>query len=276
VRSHPYAEIFPLLDDAALSELAADIKQHGLREPIRTFGGLILDGRNRFLACQKANIAPRFEPYVGSDQQALAWVVSANVHRRHLSASQLAMAAARISSLKTGANQHSEGVPIGTSSKMVGATERSTKRARKVIEQGSKRLQQAVDSGEIAVSRAAAVVSLPKAEQLAAARAPDPEPEEGAEPEPDENARIELMLKERDAAVEQILGERGAKELDRMAAEIASLKSSRDEWMNGKAAITNLLKAEQRKSERLLKRVKELESENEALQERIAIMGRAA
>jgi hypothetical protein len=62
------------------------------------------------------------------------------------------------------------------------------------------------------------------------------------------------------------------KEIERQAAEIATLKSSRDGFMNGKDAITQLLKIEQRKNKRLEGRIKELETENEGLKERIAIM----
>ena len=46
--SHRFAEIFPLIEGDAFAELAADIKAHGLREPIVVFENKILDGRNHF------------------------------------------------------------------------------------------------------------------------------------------------------------------------------------------------------------------------------------
>jgi ParB-like nuclease family protein len=93
---HPLALLFPLLD-----ELVADICAHGLREPIVVFEGKILDGRNRFLACQRAGVEPSFKEYVGNDP--LAYVISLNLKRRHLDTSQRAMIAAKIANMRQGA-----------------------------------------------------------------------------------------------------------------------------------------------------------------------------
>src|ERR1700733_8957535 len=88
---HPLANIFPLLDGDAFRELVADIKAYGLRDPITLYDGQILDGRNRYRACLKAHIEPRFTTHKGKDP--LAFVVSLNLKRRHLNASQLSFVA---------------------------------------------------------------------------------------------------------------------------------------------------------------------------------------
>lgn len=88
---HEIANVFPLLEGAEFNELVSDIKHKGLREAIILFEGRILDGRNRFRACQKAEIQPHFETYQGSDP--VGFVVSLNLHRRHLSSSQCAACA---------------------------------------------------------------------------------------------------------------------------------------------------------------------------------------
>jgi hypothetical protein len=81
--AHPIAAVFPLLGEDELLELAGDISRTGLLEPIVLFEGLVLDGRNRLRACELAAVEPRFEEYTGSDP--FSYVVSCNLHRRHLS-----------------------------------------------------------------------------------------------------------------------------------------------------------------------------------------------
>lgn len=94
---HPAALIFPMLSEAELTALAADIAAHGLIEPLRLHpaSGELLDGRNRLAACERANVAPRFEPAEMNGSDPLAYVVSKNVHRRNLRAGATAIAAAR-------------------------------------------------------------------------------------------------------------------------------------------------------------------------------------
>jgi hypothetical protein len=101
---HPHSDLFPLMDGPEFDALVVDIKTNGLQEPIITLGDQILDGRNRYRACREAGVPFRFESYGGSDP--LALVITANIHRRHLTASQRAMIAARIGNLARGSNQY--------------------------------------------------------------------------------------------------------------------------------------------------------------------------
>jgi hypothetical protein len=284
LKFHEYAEVFPLIDGAEFDSLVDDIKSYGLREPIVRYKGKILDGRNRFLASQKAKIKPKYRDFKGDDAAALAFVVSANVQRRHLNASQLAMAAARISTMRNGDNQHSEGLPIGRGSALVGASERNTARARKVIDEGSKPLQRAVEAGDVSVSRAAAVVDLPKSEQLAAATAKPSNPtvdDERWVPDDDEAEKLARAEQEYDASIDKVMKAddklaAAQSEIKRQAAEIASLKVSRDGYLNGKDAVTKLLKKEQRRAEQLSRALDKAKADLEKMRERIAIMEEAA
>ena len=118
---HPAAEEFPLMPEAELQELGEDIKANGLRSPIVIYRGKLLDGRNRldamelvgiefafvedrqrklvYLACDDSNI---FDGGGGSiihlrgkgglldhiNGDPYAFVLSANLHRRHLTGEQ--------------------------------------------------------------------------------------------------------------------------------------------------------------------------------------------
>ena len=100
---HPLADIFPMLDDNELKALAEDIKAKGLTEPITLYEGKVLDGRNRYRACDLAEVELRqdhFTQYEGDD--ALGFVVSKNLRRRHLNESQRAAIAAEIANMPQG------------------------------------------------------------------------------------------------------------------------------------------------------------------------------
>jgi ParB-like chromosome segregation protein Spo0J len=47
---HEAAKLFPMLSDKDASELADDIDEHGLQNPIILLNDRVLDGRNRLLA----------------------------------------------------------------------------------------------------------------------------------------------------------------------------------------------------------------------------------
>ena len=83
---HPLAECFPLLPLVELQTLALDIAKNGLIHPIVVFEGKILEGRNRYRACQMVGIVPSCEDYTGTDPR--GYVISANAMRRDLTKGQ--------------------------------------------------------------------------------------------------------------------------------------------------------------------------------------------
>ena len=153
---HPLANIFPMMPDEELNDLGDDMLKQGQREPIRSYEGKILDGRNRYRACLLKGIEPWIEEYSGIDP--LGFVISMNLQRRHLDASQRAMVSANIANLPRGSHP-----PIGGSSatqeaaaKIMNVSVRSGQRARYVKAHGDAGLIRAVEQGEVKVAAAAA------------------------------------------------------------------------------------------------------------------------
>lgn len=171
LQAHEIAAIFPLLDSEELSKLSADIAANGLRHPVILFEGKILDGRNRYLACELANVEPTVEEFDGDLNAAVAFVVSENVHRRHMTTSQRAMVAARLANLTKGrpprAQENGENSPFSQSqvAEQAKVSRDSVKFAKSVIESGTPDLVDAVERGDLSVSLAAKVAKLPEDEQ---------------------------------------------------------------------------------------------------------------
>jgi hypothetical protein len=90
---HPVANIFPLMQDDELNRLAQDIKENGLLKAVLLLDGQIIDGRNRYLACQRAGIEPRFRTLTRAPYSLVGFCFSQNFHRRHLTTSQKVVSA---------------------------------------------------------------------------------------------------------------------------------------------------------------------------------------
>jgi len=162
---HEYASLFPPMSDEDFKTLIADIKRHGLREPIVVFQDRILDGVHRDKACALAGIKPTYRHFQGDD--ALAYVVSANLHRRHLDTGQRAMIASKIATLKRG--RRGKDAKLQVSRKDAAAalhvSERSVADASVVMEHGAPELIKIAEKGDIPVSTAADLARTPQEEQ---------------------------------------------------------------------------------------------------------------
>jgi hypothetical protein len=107
IEVHPAADLFPMMTDIELDELAADIAKHGLQQKIVWLMSpngpdQLLDGRNRVAAIYRIADCDRREELLetirfpkGKNSHAFlqhpdphAYVASANLHRRHLTADQ--------------------------------------------------------------------------------------------------------------------------------------------------------------------------------------------
>jgi adenine-specific DNA-methyltransferase len=106
---HPASEAWPMIPEKrskgepmSLEELAESVKKNGLLQPVKYWvdaRGKIwrVDGRNRTAACELAGVKPRYEQVkLKAGQSILDWINVANGDRRHMKASQKALAAAKL------------------------------------------------------------------------------------------------------------------------------------------------------------------------------------
>lgn len=90
---HVLANIFPMMNEDEYQKLKADIQTNGFDNslPIILHENKILDGRNRYKACEELGIKPTYTTFNNGDP--LSYVVRTNLHRRHLQPGQLAFVA---------------------------------------------------------------------------------------------------------------------------------------------------------------------------------------
>lgn len=185
---HPAADIFPMMNVPTFHALKADIEEHGQQDYVVLFDGKIIDGRNRYRACKELGIECDFSE-LEECADPVAYVLSANLHRRHLTTSQRAKVAAKAKELYQAAAKdrmragggdkksgkaklpdpiQDKGQSRDKAAALLGVSPRSVDMASKVLEKGTPELVAAVDRGDVAISRAAKIAELPTAEQAKA------------------------------------------------------------------------------------------------------------
>ena len=156
---HPFANLRPLGDYSALID---DIGKHGQRDPIVLWNGQVLDGRHRYLACFRLNVPPVFEDFEGTEQEALAFVLSKNLVRGHLTTSQRAMMIGRVTRTDRGPRAQGVGprvdlLPVADAFVRAGVGRSTLLDAMKILKVGHDALTALVETGAVSVKDAAAV-----------------------------------------------------------------------------------------------------------------------
>jgi ParB-like chromosome segregation protein Spo0J len=194
---HPAAELFPMMGEGEFNLLVEDITINGLVSPGVMWqspeGSMyLIDGRNRYMACKKAGVQYKVKEWKGSDPT--SWVISQNLHRRHLNESQRAIVAAKAKGIfekdaerrqheagargiegasgkpKTplpaieGKGSHHENESSAKAAKALNVSRSSVERATKVLG-GTPELAEAVQRGEVSLSAAASVAKRPVEDQ---------------------------------------------------------------------------------------------------------------
>ena len=157
MKQHTLSAAFPSMSAADLKELAADIGANGLHTSITLYQGEVLDGWHRYQACQMVNVTPSMVDYVGDDP--VAFVKSANCHRRQLSASQKAAAIVALHDWNPIGNPNwAPGarwtVSAAEMAEEAGVSERTIKQAKVVEAKGTEEQKRAVKDGDLSVKAA--------------------------------------------------------------------------------------------------------------------------
>lgn len=96
------------MEEDQFKALCQSIKENGLQSSIQlSADGILLDGRNRLLALAELDLPCKTE--IVEPKDVTAWIVNANLHRRHLTSGQRAMIAEELCTFKNGTNQFSGG-----------------------------------------------------------------------------------------------------------------------------------------------------------------------
>lgn len=193
MKFHEAANIFPMMGEEEYQRLVTSIRENGLREPIWTYQGEIIDGRNRYKACLESGIDPLYREWDGNGSL-IAFVVDLNLERRHLTSSQKAMSAIRIEQqlakeaekrvggrpLKPIGDDNINSInnekPVSTltqvsgrsadqAAKITGASGGYVRDAKKIVSQAPE-LEEAVLSGILNIPDAKRVAKLPEPERL--------------------------------------------------------------------------------------------------------------
>lgn len=222
---HPLSAAFPAMSGEEFNALVADIREHGQRDPIIVLDGQVLDGWHRHQACHKAGASPLIEQYDGNDPR--AFVLSRNLHRRNLTASQRAAAVVACGEWRpAGYNVAAAATLSPTNEQLAQEAQVSPRTIRNAKAATKAGLNKPVAEGKITAERGAEIAKLPKSQRKAAiadptiktqqpqpAAPPASEPEKPVpaevKPEPpkqdDSTLAVELAeLKEQYADLQQI------------------------------------------------------------------------
>lgn len=274
---HPLCTLFPRMDGTEYESLKADIKANGLRQPIVLHEGMILDGGNRYRACMDVGIEPEFVAFEGGNL--VSFVLSANLHRRHMTPGQQA---AIVASAQDWAKANARG---GDRKSDQSATLHFDSSASRAAESGaSLRTQKMADKvakadPDLAKQVAHGKVSLPKAIERI-------EPKRKAEAKDDDAAFGDFDpledLKDAQAEIQRLQAQVKAMSADDTAAELArqiSIRQGVEARLAQEMNKSNALDKQLRKLGKMLETLRKLtgaETNNEVVEAVRAMTKKAA
>ncbi len=235
---HPLSAAFPAMSDEDFQALKDDIEVNGQREPVMLFEGMVLDGWHRYRAVTELGMTLKSftKP---DDEDPVVVAKSANMHRRHLTASQRAIAEVALHQWAPAGKQKA-GAKAAAAAALPATTDTMAKDAKvsprmirdaKVVHKAG--LSEPVRDGALTLEKAAAVARGKPADPPAkpVKRTIDQRPADVAPPSTSDD------LKEAQDAITDLADE-NEKLRDRLA--IEAMDASEEEKTQAAALITEL------------------------------------
>ncbi len=172
MKLHKFCRIFPPITGEEFANLVADIKANGLQQPITAYKDQILDGQNRFNACEQAGVKPVFQEFTGDDP--LGFVISQNMNRRHLTDDQRAAIAAEIATYKGRQVAESATLRNADAAQILNVSTRHVRKAKQVKNESPAAFK-AVKAGKKTLNEAHEEKH-PRKRKAAQVAPPDPDP----------------------------------------------------------------------------------------------------
>jgi hypothetical protein len=255
MKQHPLSAAFPAMSADEYEALKDSITDIGVQNPITLFEGMVIDGWNRYTAAQEVGAECPSVELVDVDPQ--AFVIAQNKTRRHIQQGQIALAVAAVYQWRPGAGRPEKNSAPGaglskTTAEMAaiaGVGSRTMEQAKTVESKAAPKVKEAVKSGEISVKRGAEIAKLPAKEQAKAIKAPKPEVEDIHYVGPSQE-EIDAAVEDTKQDMETLhkLLESDDKlatlnaENEKLRAELAVVKLSRDGYMNRSNELIDRIK----------------------------------
>jgi ParB-like chromosome segregation protein Spo0J len=156
-----------MMADEDYASFMDDIKANGIVDKVIYLqGNAIVDGRQRYRAACELGLAGTLDyREMPKGSNLVAFILSRNLQRRHLSESQRATIAAKLANMGVGGDRVSEhsaylqnGISQSDAAKMLGVSTRLVAAARAVIDSGNNELLAQVERGEVAATKAESIV----------------------------------------------------------------------------------------------------------------------
>lgn len=194
---HYFSSCWPDITGEEYEHLKDSIHVSGLRDAITLYEGQILDGWNRYRACNDMATPAHFVEFEGTPEEAEQFVEDKH-NRRSLTLTQrLTCIGLMRQRPSIGRPKNTEGPSVLTAkdmAKKAGSSVRYAEHVNEAIAKGAPELVESMKSGKVGAEKAAAISKLPQAEQAAAIDKPLPKPAPKPEPEHDDGMLTEAEL----------------------------------------------------------------------------------